>query len=265
MGKEIKKFDESEVKFITSVINRGLKKKYSWFQGIKFDDFRYQINGRFPLFRGTITIDKDFFKEQWVKHNGEGFLPNPNKHDMAFWDIYGVTDGIDFNEDFRALLKLSMGEPLIGWSWAGMKIRVKDDNITESKNRLDVFDFIGKVGLKSFFKMTGLSYDDILKANKESELTRKIKQKFIEDTVRELGHGFGLTEIDEDPIYYSSNDSEYKEIVYIGLSSVVVEVWSQDVEEMTGEFRVPYYNLSDEFIDKVFDIVVMVYENNVDL
>ena len=49
------------------------------------------------------------------------------------------------------------------------------------------------------------------------------------------------------------------------MSSVVVEVWSQDVEEMTGEFRVPYYNLSDEFIDKVFDIVVMVYENNVDL
>jgi len=148
---------------------------------------------------------------------------------------------------------------------AGMKIRVKDDNITESKNRLDVFDFIGKVGLKSFFKMTGFSYDDILKADKESELTRKIKQKFIEDTVRELGYGFGLTEIDEDPIYYSSNDSEYKEIVFIGLSSVVVEVWSQEVEEMTGEFRVPYYNLSDEFIDKVFDIVVMVYENNVDL
>jgi len=35
MGKEIKKFDESEVKFITSVINRGLKKEYPWFQESK--------------------------------------------------------------------------------------------------------------------------------------------------------------------------------------------------------------------------------------
>ena len=42
-------------------------------------------------------------------------------------------------------------------------------------------------------------------------------------------------------------------------------VWDKESGDTEGEFRVPYYNLSDEFIDKVFDIVVMVYENNVDL
>lgn len=132
-------------------------------------------------------------------------------------------------------------------------------------NKSDIFDYIGKIGLMDFFKMTGIRYHKILTAGKKDVLTRKVKQKFIEDIMSQTGYGFGLSEIDEDPIYYQSNNDEYKEITYLGLSSVVVEVWSRDTEEVLGEYRVSYSSLHDKLIDKVFDSVIIMYENDLDL
>lgn len=265
MGKEIRHFDESEIKFITSVINKGLKKKYPWFHEIKFNDLRYQISGRFPLFQGKIFIDKDFFENQWIEHNGSNHIPNPNKHDMAFWDIYGVTDGTEFNQDFKGLLKIAMGEPLIGFSWAGIKIRVKDKPITESTKKENALNLISKMGLYNFLRASGLKYEDIVRAGKQDEITRKVKEEFMKDFMKKLQFGFGLREIDEDPIKYKQYGGKYMEISYIGFQSVVVDVFDDTNMTLKGDFRVPFYNLTDDMIDKVFDVVMDVYENNKDV
>ena len=94
---------------------------------------------------------------------------------------------------------------------------------------------------------------------------RKIKQEFIQDYFKDLGYGVGLPEIDEDAIFYSQNDDDYREIFYIGISKVLIMVWDKESGDTEGEFDVSYHNLSDGMIDEIFDIVIELHDNNFDL
>ena len=134
----------------------------------------------------------------------------------------------------------------------------------EGKSRDIIVTQIEKLGLFKTLQMLSLSYTKIFGMGIGPEyLTREIKQEFIQDYFKDLGYEISLFEIDEEPIFYNENESEYREIIYIGQSKVSVQVWTKENWEAEGEFGILYYNLDDDMIDRIFDIVIQLYDNNV--
>lgn len=136
----------------------------------------------------------------------------------------------------------------------------------EGKIRDRIVTQIEKLGLFKTLEMLSLSYIKIFGMGIGPEyLTRDIKQQFIQDFFKDLGYGISLFEIDEEPIFFNENEFEYREIIYIGQSKVSVQIWTKENWEAEGEFGVLYYNLDDDMIDMIFDIVIQLYDNNVRL
>jgi len=145
--------------------------------------------------------------------------------------------------------------------------------IKESKHKSDEGKFrdrivtqIEKLGLFEVLEVLSLSYTKLFGLGIGPEyLTRKIKQEFIQDYFKNLGYGVSLPEIYEDPIFYSQNENEYREIYYLGASKVGIVVWDKESWETEGEYGVLYYNLDDDMIDRIFDIVIQLYDNNIEI
>lgn len=126
-----------------------------------------------------------------------------------------------------------------------------------------ILNRIEKFGLKVTLDMTGMSYGKLFSIGIGPEyFTRKIKQEFIQNYFKDLGYGVGLPEIDEDAIFYSQNENEYREIYYLGESKVSIMVWDKESGDTEGEYGVSYHNLSDDMIDEIFDIVIQLYDAN---
>jgi hypothetical protein len=138
-----------------------------------------------------------------------------------------------------------------------------NENFSNLKEKL--INQIEKNGLKYALDMTSLSYNKLWLTIGDEYLTRKIKQEFIQDFFKSLGYGIGLIEFDIEPIYLNSNEKEYREISYLGINKVSVTVWDRETNDIEGEFGVLYDNLNDDMIDSIFDIVIELYENNVEL
>ena len=121
---------------------------------------------------------------------------------------------------------------------------------------------IDRLGLYQFMEITGLSWVKIVSVIGVDFLSYKIMADFIPSVLNNVG-AFGFGEFNLEPILYNSNDSEVREISYLGLTGPIVDVWSgYNFETHEGEFQVHYYNLSDDIIEQVFDIVMKVYEEN---
>ena len=126
-----------------------------------------------------------------------------------------------------------------------------------------ILNRIEKFGLKVTLDMTGMSYGKLFSIGIGPEyFTRKIKQEFIQNYFKDLGYGVGLPEIDVDPIFYSQNENEYREIYYLGESKVSIMVWDEESWDIEDEYGVSYHNLSDDMIDEIFDIVIQLYDDN---
>ena len=122
---------------------------------------------------------------------------------------------------------------------------------------------IHRLGLYQFMKITGLSWAKIVSVVGVDFLSYKMMAEFIPSALKDLG-GFWFGEHDIEPIIYdsfNSNDNEVKEITFLGVNGVAVDVYSYEFETHE-EFRVPYYNLSDDILAQVFDIVMKFYEEN---
>jgi len=85
------------------------------------------------------------------------------------------------------------------------------------------------------------------------------KVNFIKEKVAELsewlGGGFGLVEIDEEPIHYDEDENELRQIEYLGKNGVTVAVYDADIEHM-DEFNVMYESLSVEIIEQLVEILL---------
>ena len=129
-----------------------------------------------------------------------------------------------------------------------------------------ILNLIDNRGLFEALRILNLTFTELFSLGFETEyFSRKIKQEFIQDYFKDLGYGVGLPEIDEDAIFYSQNDDDYREIFYIGISKVLIMVWDKESGDTEGEFGVSYHNLSDGMIDEIFDIVIELHDNNFDL
>jgi hypothetical protein len=88
------------------------------------------------------------------------------------------------------------------------------------------------------------------------------KVNFIKEKVDELcedefgGSGFGLYEINEEPIHYGEDDNEIRQIEYLGKNGAVVDVYDSDMDSDMGNFNVKYENLSVEIIEELVEILL---------
>jgi len=125
-----------------------------------------------------------------------------------------------------------------------------DDIIKESKDN-SISDMIKTLGVLDAIKYFGNYYTI------EPYLKVVDKVNFIKEKVAELGDGggFGLVEIDEEPIHYGEDENELRQIEYLGKNGVTVAVYDADIEHM-DEFNVMYESLSVEIIEQLVEILL---------
>jgi hypothetical protein len=200
------------------------------FEGTDVDEIKYLVKNHMKVKPSTWDKMRDNKKEPIMSH-------------PAFDKLIGFTDKLDgggthLKESIRTILReeTSIGEKM--------------------KKQID------RLGLYQFMEITGLSWVKIVSVIGVDFLSYKIMADFIPSALNNVG-AFGFGEFNLEPILYNSNDSEVREISYLGVNGPIVDVWSgYNFETHEGEFQVPYYNLSDNILEQVFDIVMKVYEEN---
>jgi len=130
------------------------------------------------------------------------------------------------------------------------------------KNR--IIDMIENDGLLQALKVTNMSFTRLFSMIGNEWLTRKIQIKFINDLMEFREYGFGLSEIGLEPIFYSENEDEYRQIDYIGARGATVDVLPRNVNRPDGDFFVSYFGLDDRIINELFDAMVRTYEEHPD-
>ena len=107
-----------------------------------------------------------------------------------------------------------------------------------------VSDLVG--GYSNLLKLTGNNIPDDLKIQD------------IKDKIKEID-GIGLGEFAYHiPIFIKSIKNEIHEVGFIGMSSVVVDVFSKDengYEYPTDEYRIYYENLPTKVLDEVCEVI----------
>jgi hypothetical protein len=134
--------------------------------------------------------------------------------------------------------------------------------LKEETFRARIINMIEKDGLLQALKVTNMSYTKLFSLIGDEWLTRKVKQKFIRNVMDMLEYGFGLSEIGHEPIFYGENEDEIRQIDYLGKNMVAIDVLSKSTREEDGSFNITYSALDDRIIDEIFDVIVLVYENN---
>ena len=86
------------------------------------------------------------------------------------------------------------------------------------------------------------------------------KVNFIKEKVDEisewLGGGFGLVEINEEPIHYGEDENELSQIEYLGKNGAVIAVYDTVMNTHIGEFNVKYEGLPVEIIEELVKILL---------
>ena len=83
------------------------------------------------------------------------------------------------------------------------------------------------------------------------------KIDFIKEKVSEIDNsGFGLIEIDEEPIHYDENENEIRQIEYLTKNKVFVDVYDSDMNSHLGEFSVSYEGLPVHIIEELVEVLL---------
>ncbi len=236
-----------------SVANSYMRKKLSWWINLHTNSYSYgSLNPNIITWDGTLTVDKDWYNDLCEK--------SPYS-DCETEDGVRMSLLVDYDTIFevenllnKVYLSFYKEKKRIRIS-DGIKIKpetsqtsVNESEDSNSKVRDRVISLIDKRGLLNTMKLTGLSWSKIFMMVGEDAITRKMMLKFIDDFMSKLNR-------------YGEREDEFMEIMYFGLSSVAVEVYDSDNWNIKGEFRVNYYNLSDDILMEVFDTMVRVYED----
>ena len=199
------------------------------FEGTDVDEIKYLVKNHMKVKPSTWDKMKDKKKEPIMSH-------------PAFDKLMGFTDKLDgggthLKESIKRILR-------------------EESSIGEMMKKQ-----IHRLGLHQFMKITGLSWAKIVSVVGVDFLSYKMMAEFIPSALKDLG-GFWFDEHDMEPIIYDSKDNAVMEISFLGVNGVGVDVYSGYKFETHEEFRVPYYNLSDDILAQVFDIVMKFYEEN---
>ena len=124
--------------------------------------------------------------------------------------------------------------------------------ISEDKKGDTIRTMIDKMGVANAIKLAGNYYMI------EPYLKEIDKVNYIKERVRELGDGsgFGMTEIDEEPLHYSDEDGELHQIEYLGNKYVEVVYYSDTMDTYLGEYNVRYDSLPTQILDEIFRMLL---------
>jgi len=127
--------------------------------------------------------------------------------------------------------------------------------ISEDKKEHTIRTMIDKMGVANAIKMTG-NYYTIEPYLKEIDKVIYIKEKVSQLSDEFGGNGFGLVEIDEEPIHFGEEDGELRQIEYLGRKQVYVDVYDEDMGSHKGDFRVQYESLPGQILDELVEILI---------
>jgi hypothetical protein len=122
----------------------------------------------------------------------------------------------------------------------------KDDSKREMIKSLGMIDAIKYFG----------NYYAIEPYLKEIDKVNFIKEKIIE--INDDGSGFGLYEINEEPIHFSEDEdeNEIRQIEYLGKNRAMVDVYDEGMGTHLGDYNIPYESLPSQIIEELVEILL---------
>jgi hypothetical protein len=127
--------------------------------------------------------------------------------------------------------------------------------ISEDKKGDTIRTMIDKMGVADAIKMTG-NYYMIEPYLKEIDKVIYIKEKVSQLSDEFGGNGFGLVEIDEEPIHFGEEDGELRQIEYLGRKQLYVDVYDEEIGSHRGDFNVQYESLPGQILDELVEILI---------
>jgi len=124
--------------------------------------------------------------------------------------------------------------------------------ISEDKKEETIRAMIDKMGVSNAIKMTG-NYYMIEPYLKEIDKVNYIKERIIE---LGDGSGFGLYEIDEEPLHYSDEDGELHQIEWLGTKSVDISIYNDEMGAHLNDYYVNYDSLPGQILDELVEILL---------
>jgi len=115
-------------------------------------------------------------------------------------------------------------------------------------------EMIRSLGLADAIKYFG-NYYKIEPYLKEIDKVNFIKEK-VGELSEEFGGGFGLVEINEEPIHISEQDGELRQIEYLGKNRAMVDVYDEDMGIHLGDYNIPYESLPSQIIEELVEILL---------
>ena len=136
--------------------------------------------------------------------------------------------------------------------------------LREESSKDRIINTIEKEGLLHTLNVMNINYTRLFSIIGNEWITRKVQIEFIQDLMELREYGFGLSEVGLDPIFYNENESEYRQIDYIGNKGVTVDVIPKDDDGEYGDFFVSFHGLDDGIINELFDDMIHAYEEHPD-
>lgn len=127
--------------------------------------------------------------------------------------------------------------------------------ISEDKKEHTIRTMIDKMGMANAIKLMG-NYYTIEPYLKEVDKVNYVKEKVSQLADEFGGAGFGLAEINEDPIHFSEQDGELRQIEYLGKKRAIVDVYDEDMGSHMGDYNIPYESLPGHILNELIEILI---------
>ena len=264
--RQILREESQGFKAYDTVINPYMKKKFPWWVELETSGYSYgATNSKLISWHATLEVDGDWYNDLCEKSR---FSDCETEYGVRADLLFSGDDILEIEKYLKKIYLVLTGEKKVIKIGASIKVKPKTNELTvnesedkNSKLKEKIIDLVFDRGLFKTMKMLGLSWSQLVSMIGTEYITKKIMMTFIDDFMRQLNMGFGLPEAGEDPIFYGENEREIRNIVYFGLNSVAVEVTEKFSYNGAGEFRVNYYNLSDDILMEVFDTMMRIHED----
>lgn len=127
--------------------------------------------------------------------------------------------------------------------------------ISEDKKEHIIRTMIDKMGMANTIKLMG-NYYTIEPYLKEVDKVNYVKEKVSQLADEFGGAGFGLAEINEDPIHFSEQDGELRQIEYLGKKRAIVDVYDEDMGSHMGDYNISYESLPGHILNELIEILI---------
>jgi len=119
----------------------------------------------------------------------------------------------------------------------------------------DLIKVLDRDGLETASKLVS-GYDNLINLLGDYQIPKKVKIRTIKEYMERI-RGVGLAEINQDAIPYIETNTEYQEIVHLGINNVIIDRWGGYKNQThLGQFPVRYENLTEKIIDDIIEIVL---------